>query len=220
MNIKNLFFLVCLLAATLLEANNHPIPVASAASSSLDGGPCNLPAPLNFQITEVGPTWVRYGWGGNANAQHRIRTYRASDNALLNTTIVPIGNADAVVDNLPNGTEVYGIINAICTDGNHSINEAQCVPVITVILELIVTGVQPPEGEVNGCTLTVAGYCIFSGTQITNFRISSLIRPFSSRVFGMKFGGYENFQSLLEKNNSEDPSLFDFRCENISVSRT
>ncbi|MBC7776008.1 MAG: T9SS type A sorting domain-containing protein [Phycisphaerae bacterium] len=216
MYIKNLFLFACLLAATLLGANNAPVPVTSPVTSIVDGGLCNLPAPFLFHIEEVGTTWVMYAWGGNAANEHRIRTYRASDNALLNTTNVPPGNGSAVINNLPHGTEVYGIINTICSNGDNSPNEAQSAPIFTLIMDLIVNGVQAPEGQITCVIQGPGGYCEFSGApdSITIFRVRST-KPASTRAFGMNRTGSSNpqYHAYFEKSNNDDNSIFDFRCE-------
>ncbi|MFN0216392.1 MAG: T9SS type A sorting domain-containing protein [Saprospiraceae bacterium] len=216
MNIKNLFFFSCLIASTLLGANNTPLPTASSAASIFDGGACDLPAPLNFHIEELGTTWVKYAWGANAGFEHRIRTYRTSDNALLNTTNVPPGTSSAVINGLPPGTSVYGIINAVCPPfGENSPNEAQSAPGTTLIVDLIVNGIHPPGGGV-GCTLFNDGQCEFSGNPaiITNFRVTKIkAGPNAYRNFGMNYSGVQSsYRAYFEKNNAEDTSPFDFKC--------
>ena len=214
MNIKNLFLFACLLAATLLGANNAPSSVAPPAPASFDGGICNLPAPFFFQIDETGTTWAKYVWGGSVTTEHRIRTYRASDNALLNTTNVPPGNLTAVINNLPHGTRIYGIINAVCTGGSDSPNEALSAPKFTLIIELIVNGVNPPEGNIT-CTLTSPASCGFSSNPnvSTTFKIISTQWPYPSRKFGMSYSGSGPlYRAYFKENNDNDTSPFDFRC--------
>ena len=117
MRFKNFLFLACLLFSGISYANG-PLEFKPELLQAAPP-PCNSPAPTNFHIQEVGTTWVRYAWTPVASlAPHRIRTYRASDNLLLNTTIAPAGDLGLVIQGLPSGTGVYGVINAVCPSGN------------------------------------------------------------------------------------------------------
>ncbi len=144
MQIKNVLRLACLLATIHLGATNHPLPPTFPLSFPVE---CNIPPPYNFHVAAVGSTWVALSWADPSGMDHRIRTYRASDNFLLNTTIVPGVVNGALISNLPPGTNCYSVINTICTDGSHGSN-SEPVTYRTVILELVAigftSGIPPP----------------------------------------------------------------------------
>jgi len=216
MYIKNLLFSACLLAGATLGANNFPTHNAEPIGFSNDGASCNLSAPLNFRIEELGTSWVKYAWGGNASYAHRIRTYRASDNALLNTTIVPQGNGSWVVDNLPSGTELYGIINALCSDGSNSSDEGTSGTGTTLIVELLINGFQAPLGGTTGCTFIgdIDGSCpINVNTGVNNyFKIWKTETPTDCRYFALRRNVDNYFSALITEGNGDNISSFDLKC--------
>lgn len=185
MRIKNLLLLICLWATTVLGANPHPAPLHLATDAGTVMTTCNIPAPTNFQATNIGPTWVTLTWNPwSLLESHRIRTYRASDNFLLNTTITPGGATQATITGLPPGTECYSVINAICQDGSHSPDVAQTSKFTTIIIEVLVEAFPTPS-PTDGCIITASGEkCDYAGT--------GAIMPFSVtygsdvRIFGMR----------------------------------
>ena len=214
MRIKNLFFLALVFAPIIVGANNAlSLPVPSPIPSSSAGTLCNQVAPFNFHIAEVGTTWVRYTWGGNAAFEHRIRTYRASDNFLLSTDFVPVGTASKVVNGLPSGTEVYGVINAICPDGSNSSEEATCLRGTTLIVELIVQAFTAPNGGWN-CQHTGSGSCSFSSdlNVYSYFKIYPTSNPSDFREFALKKHTASIDRAYIKNYNSVDQSPFDFKC--------
>lgn len=185
MQIKNLLLLVCLWATTILGANPNPAPLHFATDAGTAMTTCNIPAPTNFQAVDIGPTWVTLTWNPwSLLESHRIRTYRASDNFLLNTTTTPAGATQATITGLPSGTECYSVINAICQDGSHSPDVAQTSKFTTIIIEVLVE-LFPTPTTPNDCTIAASGdSCDYPGTgAIFPFRITY---GSDDRIFGMR----------------------------------
>jgi hypothetical protein len=207
MRFKNFLFLACLLFSGISYANG---PLESKPELlQATPPPCNSPAPTNFHIQEVGTNWVRYTWTPVASlAPHRIRTYRASDNLLLNTTIAPAGDLGLVVQGLPSGTEVYGVINAVCPSGN-SIYENTTPLKTTLILDILVENNQLPNGD-NDCKLLTPGACDFPGNigQTTPFRVLIENTPTTFRKFGISKSGAAHYEVTLDEDNTNQDFTF------------
>jgi len=214
MRIKNLVLLICLFSTISLKADNTPFSIVSTIPSSNDEATCNLPAPFNFHIEEIGSTWVKYAWSGSAAYKKRIRTYRASDNALLNTTIVPAGNASAIINGLTPGTEIYGVINAICDNGSNSTNEATSARGVTLIIDLLVELHQVPENNISTCTISGLGNCALYGNPMENsyFKIYLNANPNDFRFFAMRQTDGIHYKVVINEGNGSNQSQFDFKC--------
>lgn len=215
MQIKHLFLLVCLLATTYLGANNTPttpIPVNS------EEGPCDIPPPSNFHIEEVGTTWIKYGWTNITTYAHRIRTYRASDNLLLNTVIAPSGANTAIAIPVPSGTLCYGVINAIGSNGCNSPFEGTSESRSTIIIDLIVDGNSNPAQGTVDCTLPAGGACTFTTNPAvtTPFRVikGNGLGEGDARDFGIKSpgSGEVTYHAYIKESNGSNDSKFDFKC--------
>ncbi len=211
MQIKSLFLLACLLASTLLGANNAPIPNALPNASTSEGPSCDLPAPFGFHIEAIGATWVTMGWGGNVLYQHRIRMYRVSDNFLLSTTIVPAGTLTATIA-IPFDTQVKAVINAICIDGGHSPNTTEKI-LKGIILDLVVNGFHGST-ESSSCNFSNIGTCDFEGSGYTTFKIS--LNGQYPKQFDVEPGHdqYNNLKYFIRLPTSNGGSnTFNFYCD-------
>ena len=205
MRIKNFFLLVFLLANTFLGANNTPNSQGFPTIPINQEDYCDLPAPFNFQAEEVGPTWVKYSWLlGSPLSQYEIKTFRASDGFLLNTTITPAGSLSATINGLPAETECYGEIRTMC-GLEPSIQFAQSQNFFLPILEIIVNGINPPNGS-SDCPLVGSGSCTFPDA-VTTFMISN---RWDSRKFGIKYE--QGFKVTLETVNGP-ANPFRIRCQ-------
>ncbi len=217
MKFRILFLLACLLATSFLSANNAPAPFATSLPPSNDPLACNIPAPTNFHILAVGTDWIKFGWApANAFDSHRIRTYRASDNFLLNTTITPPGALEAVIQPLPSGEACYGVINAICPDGSNSTNESISEIGTTLIIDLLVQGLILPDGS-PVCSLYTEGHCDFPSdpNTMTAFKVYNKEKPDAFRKFGvMQTDADENTYRAFIDSNDEGNSPFYLSCEN------
>lgn len=176
---------------------------------------CELGAPINFHVEGLGPDWAKFAWEtANPNVQHRIRLYRASDSLLLSTTIVPSGNGEATIS-IPPMTDVYGVANAICTNGINSNNVASTFPFHGVILDLIVIGYQ---GSSNApvCNFQLSGSCPVENTSYTSFRVK-LGRGLGFKNFDIERnpnGPGVRYYVWPQTPNSTDNGVFNFYCFN------
>ena len=184
MKFKTFLFFAFLLVSNSLVANNTSLLEFRPISATLDGGACDLLPPGNFQAIEIGTNWVKYGWSpSNAQSQHRVRTFRAIDGFLLNTTDVGPGNMEVTIQDLPSEVECYGEITTICSNGDEG-KSARSLNFIVLILDLIVSGYNPQFNTAT-CPLFGPGSCEFSNTGITAFNVVKNGTGFS-RIFGME----------------------------------
>lgn len=215
MRFKSLFLLVCLSASGILYAKNTPVSFGSKGSTS----ECNLPAPENFHVVGIGTNWVDLAWDALPSAEggYRIRTFRSSDDLLINTTNVDTWDIISVrINGLVSGEQYYSIINARCAEGEDSEQERQSSDFIALILDLLVQGYSAPYTSTN-CTIIngVNNNCIFPLTPNTVFPFK-IQTGFVNRDFGIKVipsGGVDvRFQCLLISEESVYP--FKFYCSN------
>lgn len=214
MQIKNLFLLACLSAATLLGANNPPNLDPSPGTIPNNEDYCDIPPPVNFHIEEVGTNSITYAWTNTTTFKHRIRTYRASDNLLLNTVIVPSGANIAIAVPVPSSTSCFGVINAIGADGCQSPQSTQSENRNTLIIDMLVNSYSTPDAG-SSCTLPQAGKCLVSSTLgvVTPFEISN-INNNDSRKFGITRNASGHlYSTYLNQSNEADDSGFDFKCQ-------
>ncbi|MBL7809882.1 MAG: T9SS type A sorting domain-containing protein [Saprospiraceae bacterium] len=179
MSVKNFLFFILLGFSGLLNAersaNISPAPIESQ---------CNLPAPTNFQVVNIGTTWVDLTWiPSSPGSWHRIRTYETSSGNLVSNILVPPGILVQRVNGLQPNTEYTFKINAICEDGSDS-NELTEADATTFIGELIIIGYESSAATVN-CTIQAQnGSCTFpmNGFQ-TGFMVRSTQDPSIKRRF-------------------------------------
>ncbi|MBL7809191.1 MAG: T9SS type A sorting domain-containing protein [Saprospiraceae bacterium] len=184
----------------------------SSPTLEIGGDTCDLPAPFNFHIKGLGPDWVTFGWDLiNPNIQHRIRLYRASDNVLLSTTIVPAGNFEATIP-IPTNTSIYGVANAICQNGVNSPNNSTSPNATGVILDLIVSGFQGSSND-PACSFSGTSSCPFNNTGYSTFRIK-YGESYSEKFDIERDIDTENlrFFARPEDGNSTDNGEFNFYC--------
>lgn len=194
-----LFFAATANASGILKSIEVPAPQKCLS--------CDLPAPSNFQAAEVGTTWVRLTWTQNTMMSNRVRTYRASDNFLLNTTIVPASSAELVVT-IPTNTECYSVINAICEDGSNSGNEGTSSSFTTIIADIIVSGYSGGNGSPI-CYITAAGQtCTFGNSVVFPFRIINN----TSRGFGLE--RVSPLHYIFRVDNYNAGQEYQFYCDN------
>lgn len=216
MSFKSFILATLLLAAGTIGATSPTIPTPPNAIPQYDGGSCNLPAPFYVQVDEVGTSWIKLSWGGNTSYKHRIRTYRASDNSLLNTKTVAAGTLNATIDSLPSGTEVYSIVNAICNDGLNSPFGTTSPTVVTMIIDVLIQAFTPDQND-GGCSFAgISSSCTFSDNG-TTFKIYRTSNASDFRYFRIKHGVGFNYKAEVQDSNSRDNSSFDFLCADSSV---
>lgn len=215
MQIKHLFLLASLLATFILGANNNPKSNTFPILLNTEEGPCDIPPPVNFHIEEVGTTWIKYSWTNVTTFAHRVRTYRASDNMLLNTVIAPSGANIAIAIPLPSATPCYGVINAIGTSGCNSPFEGVSEIRSTIIVDLLVDGLKVPSGGGVDCTLPAGGFCSFSTNPdvTTPFRVikGEGLGEGDARNFGIEGPGSGEVTYHAYVDDSSN-TKFEFRC--------
>lgn len=197
-----------LLFAATASASDLSMPIVGPMPQKCFS--CNIPAPANFQASEIGSTWVRLTWTQSNLSSNRVRTYRASDHFLLNTTIVPAPGAELVVT-IPTNTECYSVINAICEDGSNSEDEGTTSSFTTVIADIIVSGYSSGSGTPI-CSINAAGQnpCAFGNDAIFPFRIVNTLNN-SSRGFGVQ--RQEPLHYVFHLANSNNGQNYKFYCD-------
>jgi len=230
MQVRNLFLLVCLLAASFLQANptalftpENPTPTSSEFS-------CNLPAPTNFQVAGSGPNWVHLTWDlTNPFHAHRINVYTCDeDSTLVTTLLVDAGITDTTIFFLQGGLYLFEI-KASCTSGDSKASAwTDCIDIIGsgLILDLIVSGYTPDLGSGN-CTLPPGGAghpnnyarCYFTNNLISTFRIrqtnwmSNKKNFCIQRIFDPEDEGNPHFELdplVFNNEGEEDPHEYEF----------
>lgn len=201
MRIKIFLLLGCFLATSLLIAKTtNPVATTSSKLSINELG-CDLPAPTNFTVVEVGPSldWVHLHWNLSSPLYaHRINIYNVTkilgqgfDTVLVNSVIVPAGVEDTTLLCAPNHPcgNLYEI-KAICTSKD-SPNSAWAIapgPPVGYILDLIIVGFTP-TGSAPTCTMNqVQGgeRCYFSNSGTATFRVRQTTNYANKRVFGIE----------------------------------
>ncbi|MBC7776963.1 MAG: T9SS type A sorting domain-containing protein [Phycisphaerae bacterium] len=208
MQIRLFFILSCFWATSFLLANNAPTPIPPTIVRTQDIVSCELPPPANFHVTEEGPTSVSFAWTPYDAAKHRIRTYRASDGVLLNTTIVPAGTSEATIEPLPVNTPLYSTINAICRDETHG-SDSEEVESRTIIMDIIVAGYG--SGTTPSCTIQVANSsCLFwANGSSTTFRIYG---NGLERRFGISYSSIQHWEARIGQNGNTGQDI-KFYCD-------
>lgn len=220
MQTKGLIFVFCLLASTFLQANNSPNPLNPSSIPTQAEFACNIPAPTNFHVEQVGTTSVKLAWNYQADASggYRIRTYRASDNLLVNTTYRSQDQLFATINGLESGVDYVSYINCRCENGGNSgLNDV--LQVTTLIIDLIVQGYQAPIDTDPLCEILVSeGECPFEVSDaIFHFKVV----PDGTNI-NRQFGIQRIVQNnrtrfkvhLREDNTGQDIKLY---CNNYGV---
>ncbi len=185
---KNSIFIALFGFSCLLNANTLTYPSSSLLVRQNNGGPCDAPAPTNFQVVNIGTTWVDLTWlTSNPTDFHRIKTYETNSGILVSNILVPPGLLVQKVIGLQPGFDYYSRINVVCKNGYDSENYAE-VHFIAVIAELIVIG---RESTNNNGTCTIysnGGSCSLpaNGTPMA-FKIRSTINPNIWRKFSVSY---------------------------------
>jgi len=162
MRINFFFLLICLLATTFLGANNPSILLKSSSVAIEGKDTCDLPAPFNFRVEDIGPTWVKLAWGpASPLIAHHVRTYKAAGNVLVSDLMVPAGQLFVVVQGLQQGVSHYSTVHAVCPDGTDSKYGSSTPDWDTIITELIVNGINQSNNS-SSCGVSSFGqYCEF-----------------------------------------------------------
>jgi len=187
------------LALGTSQAITTPLPLTTTIPDAEYA--CNLPAPSNIQVEEVGPTWVKVNWAANAfNAGHRVRIYKTNGNVLVATVIVPSNQGSTFVWGLTPQDTFYSVINAICKSGENSSYEAPGPEFITITDELVVTGFTPLSNPSVNCTILPTGTdpddrCVLPSNGLYTFRIVLNSPPYSERQFQVNIN---NMDGIVE----------------------
>lgn len=175
MQTKGLIFIFCLLASTISLANTPLNPLNQHTSPTQTEFACNIPAPTNFHVEQLGTTSVKLAWNYQADASggYRIRTYRVSDNLLVNTTYKSQDQPLATINGLESGVEYVSYINCRCENGGDS-GQNEILQYNTLIIDLIVQGYQAPSSSFSECPIvTEGGSCTFPGGDVvTHFKVT------------------------------------------------
>lgn len=186
MQIKFFFLVACLLAASLLGANNSSSCVNLLTPKINDKAlSCDVPAPLNFKVLETGPSSVKFIWEVSAPSfAYRIRVYRSSDSLLLSTTVTVPGAAFSSIA-ITGNVSCYAKINTICEDGSQSPYNAESAPFIGYILDLVIQGYTPSSSPVSCRIDANFEFCPYLTDSTANFRVQLKSNPTIGRGFSM-----------------------------------
>ncbi|MBC7773873.1 MAG: T9SS type A sorting domain-containing protein [Phycisphaerae bacterium] len=214
MSVKHSIFIALFGIVCQLHANALPNSLPNIQATQFKGGPCNDPAPANFHIVSIGPTWVDLAWiSANPLNWHRIKTYKTSNNLLVSNLLLPPGSS-ATVNGLDPDEAYYSRINVVCDNGYDSDNYAE-VQFTTVILDLIVIGY---EGIGNNpqCTIrkNVNYTCNFPANgSVTNFKFRLIDNPSQGRKFDISKQDTSTLFHTTIKNDNVGQG-FVFLCDN------
>ncbi|MBL7810377.1 MAG: T9SS type A sorting domain-containing protein [Saprospiraceae bacterium] len=191
------FFFFFLFVLGLLNASATVSPNLQNRIDQEAPSKCNIPAPNNFHVIKMGVTDARLGWDfqPDATGGYRIRTYRSSDQLLINTTLKGQDQLEAIIDNLEPGTQYTFVINSICDGGGHSEKEAN-IDENTLIPELVVIGYQGSSANPL-CTVPAGGGSCpfyFAPGLVNHFRI---FRGDEVEEFGIEYVTMQNGLSAL-----------------------
>ncbi len=210
---KALFFIICFWATIAAHGTNLTLTtVLESENPGLSFRDCNVPAPTNFHVVEMGVTTAKLAWNyqPDATGGYRIRTYRSSDHQLINTTLRAQDELDVTIKNLTAGTGYYFKINSRCENGEDSELNV-IIEGYTLIIELVVDGYEGPSNTLTRCTINdLEDFCEFDVEQTYHFKVQK-------GIYERKFGilatlGPNGITSialrLKEYNNSNMPIKF------------
>lgn len=210
MSVKNILLFVLIGFSGLLNAE---LP-ANISPSSIES-PCNLPAPTNFQVVNIGTTWVDLTWIPSVpGSWHRIRTYETSSGNLVSNILVPPGLLVQRVNGLQPNTSYNSKINAVCEDGSDS-DVLKDVDFQTIIVELIIIGKEPTPSTIDCSINFPGGSCPFpaNGT-LAGFMVRSINNPSINRKFYLSKTTELNVEKLSTKlKDSNTGQLLTIQCD-------
>lgn len=213
MRIKHFLLLGCLLVGSSLFSNNWVNTSGPLPPSAEVPPPCDILPPPDFKAEDIGPTWVKLSWSvASPTLKYRVRTYTSAGNILVSNILTAPGVATVTVTGLQQGVTYYSKINTVCADGTESPHEATIPDFDTIIVELIVTGIQQTTDQGNCGVANFGEYCEFSVSGSTNI--------FKIRPVGSNFGKQFNVKKLLTNNHirgsiNENSSGFIFKIDDI-----
>ncbi len=191
MQIKNLFVLACLLAASFLRADTPPLNEPNNFPLTSEGESCNLPEPTNFQIIDNGPLWVNLGWDlTNPFHQHRINVYSCKDGSLVKTFVTEAGVTNKLIFFDDPGKYKFEI-KAICFSGdspNSSWIDCTDIKGDGIILELVYQAFPPTQSTARCIIYSPNGgdKCYFSSTGVATFRVRNEAEQYITKEFTME----------------------------------
>lgn len=211
---RNFIFIALLGLSCLLTFHTLAFANSSLEAVSDNGGICNAPAPTNFQVVQIGTTWVKLSWQtSNPSDAHRVKTYETNSGLLVSNILVSPGSLVCTVTGLQPGVDYYSRVNVVCKNGYDSENNTE-ITHTTLIAELIVIG---KDGTSNTpqCSITSApGTCTFApdGSE-SNFKI----RPVNNPNLGRRFNVSKNQASghlRTSLQNTNTGEAYTIQCNN------
>lgn len=121
-------------------------PIGQGIPALVNVNNCNLDAPDNFHVVDIGADFISVEWDAVTNAQaYYLEATSSSNGQLVYNTTVAGTSATLLV---PAGG-IYDVsVAAVATDCPPSSNRASIPNVITLIVDLIATGKTEPEGTI------------------------------------------------------------------------
>lgn len=221
---QHIFLAVLLLIVSSLSANNQFWKLKNHDNSPQTSlsDTCKTKPPTDFHTVNVGTSWVEFAWTPvDPSAKHRIRTFRASDNLLLNTTIVNATITSATITGLPSNTDCYSVINAVCNDRGEGYepNGPNSPPVgfRVLILDVITVGYDP--GTIPTCIINTSNHiCSFPASGVTSFRVTYTPvngAPISKYFWLYFYDPMKRFKVAIGSTGNDD-SQIKFFCDNTT----
>lgn len=194
MRIKLFTFFYFLALSTLLGANNPPVAIDAPGINTDVDVSCNLPHPNTVIIDNVGTDWVQATWSPVMGAaQYLVIVKKVSNNDPVSITFIPGGFNTAQVSTAgANGERCYIQVYSVCTDGTYdtSTPPGTSSAFETIILEIVVSGIDVPDFQNPICTLGVTSQypCEYSWDESeTPYRVTFIKNGFiNTRNFSIR----------------------------------
>lgn len=216
------FMFVSMLHATNPVNFGTPAPVTTQEA-------CDLMAPTNFDVTNIGTTSVTLSWNVVPDAmQYKIRTYNVSTGFLVSDIYINGNVNNTTINGLNPGTSYRSEIRSICQSGQPSPNLVD-KNYQTFILDLVVSGFTESTNSPN-CSISAQGgnSCSFSwNSSPTTFKIvnGENSKQFTIQVINghvnikiLNNTGFCKFWGIMPINGMPAaPSVFNIACVRIST---
>lgn len=149
---KVLIAIFCLMASfTSFQAANHILPINNSDATPEISNICDLPAPENYRITEIGTDMMVVAWELPAilPMEYLIQVFETQTGNLVQNFNISGHLTTATASGLQPGTEYTINCIPICSDNIHSRNFGY-ISGMTWILDLVVNGFAAPAEPISG----------------------------------------------------------------------
>lgn len=179
-------FLLLLGTAGVCYANAPTSVIPSLKNE--DTAPCNEPAPINFQITEISTNRIKVAWNLPVNIpfEYNIKVFETVSGLLVQSFNIPGISTIARGTNLQPQTQYTIRCTPVCPDGtlSHYFSDGTGT---TLIIELVNSGFSPSTSSMTCMIDDKDEYCVANPSQgnIVTFKIRPTAYPSQGRYFGV-----------------------------------